>query len=123
MTIVIGAVVLLGGLGAVAALVLRGDHASSGGSAPRAARATATLEIRSQPAGAHVFVDGTPSGLRTPTTLTGLAAGSRVQVRLDKPGYEPVSEQVTLSDGQARMISLTLRESPAAPRDQEGSNQ
>ena len=76
---------------------------------------------RSQPPGAHVFVDGTPSGLRTPTVLTGLAAGSRVQVRLDKPGYEPVSEQVTLTDGQSRTISLTLRETPAAA--QEGSNQ
>jgi hypothetical protein len=68
-----------------------------------------------------VFVDGTPSGLRTPTVLTGLTAGSRVQVRLDKPGYEPVTEQVTLADGQARTISLTLRESPAPA--QQGSNQ
>ena len=32
-----------------------------------------------------------------------------MQVRLDKPGYEPVTEQVTLADGQARTISLTLR--------------
>ena len=79
------------------------------------------LEIRSQPPGAHVFVDGTPSGLRTPTVLTGLPAGRRVQVRLDKPGYEPVTEQVTLTDGQSRAISLTLRPAPAPTKDQ-GSN-
>jgi len=104
---------VLAGIGAVAAVALRGERSFSRAPAARAARAAASLEIRSQPPGAHVFVDGTPSGLRTPTVLTGLAAGSRVQVRLDKPGYEPVTEQVTLADGQARVISLTLRESPA----------
>jgi hypothetical protein len=114
-------VVLPGGFGAVGADPLRGEHSFSDAPAARPARATATLDIRSQPAGAHVFVDGTPTGLRTPTVLTGLVAGSRVQVRLDKPGYEPVTEQVTLVDGQARAISLTLKEAPAAP--QEGSNQ
>jgi len=103
----------------VAAVALRGERSFSQAPSTRAARAAASLEIRSQPPGAHVFVDGTPSGLRTPTVLTGLAPGSRVQVRLDKPGYEPVTEQVTLADGQARVISLTLRESPA-PQGQQG---
>jgi len=111
--IVLGVSLVLAGIGAVAAVALRGERSFSRAPAARAARAAASLEIRSQPPGAHVFVDGTPSGLRTPTVLTGLAAGSRVQVRLDKPGYEPVTEQVTLADGQARVISLTLRESPA----------
>jgi len=119
--IAIGVVIVLGGLGAVAAVALRGERSFTDAPAARPTRATATLDIRSQPSGAHVFVDGTPTGLRTPTVLTGLVAGSRVQVRLDKPGYEPVTEQVTLADGQARAISLTLKESPAAP--QEGSNQ
>jgi len=125
--IALGVGLLLGGIGAVAAVTLRGERSFSETPAPRAARATASLEIRSQPPGAHVFVDGTPSGLRTPTVLTGLSVGSRVQVRLDKPGYEPASEQVTLADGQARFISLTLRESPAAQRtgdeDKQGSHQ
>ena len=112
--IVLGVSLVLAGIGAVAAVALRGERSFSQAPSARAARAAASLEIRSQPPGAHVFVDGTPSGLRTPTVLTGLAAGSRVQVRLDKPGYEPVTEQVTLADGQARVISLTLRESPAA---------
>ena len=119
--IVLGVVLVLAGVGAVAVVALRGDRSFTGTPAARSTRATATLEIRSQPPGAHVFVDGTPSGLRTPTVLTGLSAGSRVQVRLDKPGYEPVTEQVTLADGQARTISLTLRESPAPA--QQGSNQ
>jgi serine/threonine-protein kinase len=119
--VVLGVVLVLGGIGAVAAVALRGERSFTDAPAARATHATATLEIRSQPSGAHVFVDGTPSGLRTPTVLTGLAAGSHVQVRLDKPGYEPVTEQVTLVDGQSRMISLTLRQSPV-PAEQ-GSNQ
>jgi serine/threonine-protein kinase len=119
--IVLGVALVLAGVGVVGVVALRGEHSFSDAPAPRAARATATLEIRSQPPGAHVFVDGTPSGLRTPTVLTGLAAGRRVQVRLDKPGYEPATEQVALADGQSRAISLTLRPSPAAATDQ-GSN-
>ena len=117
--IALGVVLVLGGIGAVAAVVLRGGHASSETPVATATRATATLEIRSEPPGAHVFVDGTPSGLRTPTVLTGLSAGKRVEVRLDKPGYEPATEQVTLADGQSRAISVNLKPAPAA---QEGSN-
>ena len=46
-----------------------------------AGRATATLEIQSRPAGRHIFVDGSPSGLRTPAGLpTGLSAGAGSQV-------------------------------------------
>jgi serine/threonine protein kinase len=117
--IVLGVVLVLGGIGAVAAVVLRGGHSSSEAPVATGTRATATLEIRSEPPGAHVFVDGTPSGLRTPTVLTGLSAGKRVEVRLDKPGYEPATEQVTLADGQSRAISVNLKPAPAA---QEGSN-
>jgi len=119
--IVIGVALVLAGIGAVAVVALRGERSFSEAPAARAARTTATLEIRSQPPGAHVFVDGTPSGLRTPTVLTGLPAGSRVHVRLDKPGYEPVTEQVTLADGQSRAISLTLRPAPAPTKDQGSS--
>jgi len=115
--IVLGVVLVLAGIGVVAAVALRGGGSLSGTPAATATRATATLEIRSEPPGAHVFVDGTPSGLRTPTVLTGLSAGKRVEVRLDKPGYEPATEQVTLADGQSRAISVNLKPAPA----QEGS--
>jgi serine/threonine protein kinase len=107
--IVLGVALVLGGVGVVAAVALRGERSFSDSPAPGASRATATLEIQSQPPGAHVFVDGSPSGMRTPATLRGLSAGSRVQIRLDKAGYEPVTEQVTLNQGQSRTLSLVLR--------------
>ena len=94
MPIVLGVGLVLAGIAAVAAVALRGERSSPDSSAGRAARATATLEIQSQPAGAHVFVDGSPSGLHTPAVLNGITAGSKVQVRLDKAGYEPATEQV-----------------------------
>jgi hypothetical protein len=107
--IVLGVGLVLAGLGVVAAVGLRGERSFSDSSATGVARAAATLELKSQPPGAHVFVDGSPSGLRTPAKLTGLAAGSRIQVRLDKSGYEPVTEQVTLAAGQTRTLSLVLK--------------
>jgi len=109
MPIVLGVGLVLAGIAAFAAVALRGERSSLDSSAGRAARATATLEIQSQPAGAHVFVDGSPSGLRTPAVLNGITAGSKVQVRLDKAGYEPATEQVTLVEGQKRTLSLVLR--------------
>jgi eukaryotic-like serine/threonine-protein kinase len=109
MPIVLGVGLVLTGIAAVAAVALRGERSSSDSPAGRAARATATLEIQSQPPGAHVFVDGSPSGLHTPAVLNGITAGSKVQVRLDKAGYEPATEQVTLVEGQKRTLSLVLR--------------
>jgi serine/threonine protein kinase len=110
--IILGVALVLGGVGVVGAVVLRGERSSSDAAAPRAARATATLEIRSEPAGAHILVDGSPSGLRTPATLTGLSVGITVRIGLDRPGYEPASEAVNLADARPRTISLTLKQAP-----------
>jgi len=120
LTIALGVGLLLAGVGVVGWVALRGEHSFSGTPpSSRAARATATLEIRSQPSGAHVFVDGSPSGLRTPATLTGLSLGIVVRVRLDKPGFEPASAQVQLTDTQPQIVSLTLKQ--ANDVDQQGS--
>jgi len=107
--IVLGVGLVLGGMAVVGAVALRGERSFSDAPAQRTGRATARLEIQSQPPGAHVFVDGSPSGLRTPAVLSGLSAGTRVQIRVDKAGYEPATEQVTLNEGQSRTISLVLR--------------
>jgi serine/threonine-protein kinase len=110
--IALGVALVLGGVAVVGAIALRGEHSFSETPASRTARATATLEIRSEPAGAHIFVDGSPSGLRTPATLTGLSAGITVRISLDKPGYETASEAINLASAGARSVSLRLK--PAA---------
>ena len=113
--IALGVGLVLGGVGVVAVVAFRGERSFSDAPERAAVRATATLEIRSDPPGAHVFIDGSPSGLRTPAVLTGLSAGSSVRVGLDKPGYEPITEQVKLADGQTRTVTLTLRRSVEDP--------
>jgi hypothetical protein len=60
---------------------------------------TGTITIRSRPAGAHVLVDGNPSGLVTPATVPGLKAGRAVEVRLDKTGYATASRRITVPPG------------------------
>jgi hypothetical protein len=88
-------------LGLVAAAGIA--FASLRGAAPPVATAepltAGTLTIRSKPAGAHVLVDGNPSGLTTPATLPGLKAGRTVEIRLDKAGYATTSRRLTVPGG------------------------
>jgi serine/threonine protein kinase len=103
-------VVMVTSLIAVVGLVVVGGVAWHGekSPAPASARAVATLDVQSQPPGASIFVDGSPTGLSTPAVLNGLPAGRAVMVRLDKPGYQPMSQQANLEAGQTRSLSFTL---------------
>jgi serine/threonine protein kinase len=71
-------------------------------------RSTGSLFIESQPRGADVFVDGTPSGLKTPAVLTGLKVGGTVQLRLDKEGFEPATEATRIEPGPRRTLTFHL---------------
>jgi hypothetical protein len=67
-----------------------------------------SIEVRSQPSGAHVFLDGADTGRTTPTTLTGLtstATGSKHAVGLDLAGYYTYGTVVTLYSTSARSAS------------------
>jgi serine/threonine-protein kinase len=89
------------GLVAAAGIAFASLRGTAG--APPAASAeptgAATLTIRSRPAGAHVLIDGNPSGLVTPASLPGLRAGRSVELRLDKAGYATVSRRVSVTAG------------------------
>ena len=105
----IGAVVLAVGLGIAATGKFSGKSGGAGGPAP-AGMAAAVLDVRSQPAGAHIFVDGSPSGLKTPAVLRSLPTSRGLEIRLDLPGYATATETVQLADGQTRLLSLVLRD-------------
>jgi serine/threonine-protein kinase len=65
------------------------------------------LDVRSQPAGAKVEIDGTYSGVTTPATFTLPAAPRRVRVSLD--GYQPVDVIApAVSPRQPAVLSLDL---------------
>ncbi len=73
--------------------------------------ADAAIEVRSEPAGARVLVDGTPRGV-TPIVVTGLTAG-RHEVQVAGP-FRAVTRTVTLAAGkQGRLIVTPALSSPA----------
>ncbi len=84
--------------------------------APAAAArpATGRIRVRSTPAQADVFLDGSRQGV-TPRDLGGLAFGSYT-VRVTRPGYQPVEREVTLAAGAADVrVTVTLQRSARPP--------
>jgi hypothetical protein len=72
---------------------------------PAVAR-TNRLNIRSEPSGALVTIDGRLSGA-TPTTVRALSPGTYV-VRVARPGHVPREERVTLASATVRTLSFEL---------------
>lgn len=73
------------------------------------------LMVSSDPLGAELKVNGEVKG-KTPQTLTGLKAG-KYTVTLNRAGYHPVSEQVTVKAGEEikKTYALGLIARPAEP--------
>jgi serine/threonine protein kinase len=77
---------------AIGGLAIGGAALLSRAGAPAAtplttAAALGSLDIRSDPQGAQILVDGSPSGRVTPAILSGLPVGRAVRVELSKDGY------------------------------------
>jgi len=68
--------------------------------APAGAPALGTVQVKSDPPGAAVTVDGQPRGV-TPIEVAGLSLGTH-DVKVELKGYEPRSGNVTLTTGAAR---------------------
>lgn len=69
--------------------------------------AAASLQIESTPPGAAVFVGGEPTGLKTPTTLTGITT-PQLELRLELAGHAPAIRSVTLTAGTVTPAKVTL---------------
>lgn len=82
------------------------------------ASATATLEVFSEPAGAHVYVDDEPLGRTSPDTgrlvKRDLVPG-RHRVRITLEGYEDLMHAVELSPGATATLHGPLARAAAAP--------
>ncbi|MEO8700530.1 MAG: serine/threonine-protein kinase [Kofleriaceae bacterium] len=97
--VMLALVMLLGIAGGVIYLV-RGDREPETVMVARPA-----LQLASDPAGAAITLDGEPTGLKTPATLT-LAAG-KVTIRLELAGYRAVTETIDLpASGLTRRVAL-----------------
>jgi serine/threonine-protein kinase len=93
-----------------AVLGLRGPGTVPAVSQPVSAPAS-SLEISSTPPGAQVLIDGDPSGLVTPAHVTGLGAGRKVEIRVDKPGYRSEKQITDVPASGSRALSFKLVES------------
>jgi len=65
------------------------------------------LELRSDPPGAKVYVDGKEKG-ETPSFLSNVRLGEHV-ILIVKEGYEPYEEQVKVIEGERKKISVSLK--------------
>jgi hypothetical protein len=74
---------------------------------PQMEAVSGTLLVKSEPEGAEVSINGVLHG-RTPVTIHGLPAGSRV-VRLELPGYERWSWAVTVRPNRSTPVSVKLQ--------------
>ena len=110
-----GKIVTLAGVAAAAVLGFAAVRASLGrrpaGPAAVVPASSGELLLRSQPGGAHILVDGEPSGRTTPSVLTGLAVGRQVEIRLEKPGFAPVSRHIEVQAGRSEPALVSLVES------------
>jgi serine/threonine-protein kinase len=66
------------------------------------------VDVRSTPEGATVFVDGEPTGLRTPVVLKGLAAGRRLRLRVEKPGFASQERELEVVGGSVEPHAFEL---------------
>jgi serine/threonine-protein kinase len=96
---------------AVAGWSLLGQRPSAPPGLPDSQAAlTGAVRLESQPPGAHVVVDGDPSGRQTPAVLDGLRAGRSLDVQLQLPGYQTVTRRIQVTPGPARVHRFTLVE-------------
>jgi len=72
---------------------------------------TVSLNVRSNPPGAIVIIDGFPTGERTPCRIDGLSPG-RHRILVSMPGYLPAEEVITIPEGSRTggVITCTLKE-------------
>jgi serine/threonine-protein kinase len=106
--VVVGSLVALAGLGVVGAVAMRGASLRAGTPSSATTQSTTSLDLRSEPAGASIFVDGRPTGLKTPAVMEGLPVGQTVKLRLDLGGYAVASKETTLAAGQPQTLSFAL---------------
>jgi hypothetical protein len=103
-----GALLALAGV-LVACIAAGLGHAllRSTGEQALAAVPQSALQIDSSPQGAAVFLGSEPTGLKTPTTLTGITM-NQLLIRLELPGHAPAIEQVDVPAGSTTTKQITL---------------
>jgi hypothetical protein len=74
---------------------------------------TGSLDVRSSPSGASIYIDGVYKGV-TPKVISGLSAGSH-QAKVTKSGYNDYTRTTSVTAGKTTPVSATLSSIPRAP--------
>src|SRR5208337_4759909 len=80
---------------------------------------TGSINVKSNPAGAMVYVNGAQKGF-TPMTISGLSPGS-VGLKVVHDGYEMVEDAVKIEAGKEETLNYTLARVAAAPPRESGT--
>ena len=96
------AAVMLAGIVAGLTYTMRNEHKQA------AKQVSASVEVDSAPSGAAIFVAGEPTGLKTPTTLTGITS-KRLAIRLELANYAPVTRNIDVRAGSTVSTYVTLK--------------
>ncbi|HEY0713743.1 MAG TPA: serine/threonine-protein kinase, partial [Polyangia bacterium] len=96
------------GLGVIAVVVRTLTDAQAVAPTAAVMPKSGDLELKSEPPGAHILIDGEPTGLTTPAVLRNLRAGRSFEIRLDKPGYQTVIQKVEVGAGAPSARSFGL---------------
>jgi len=65
------------------------------------------IKVTSTPPGAKILLDGVNTGKMTPQTLPNISAGTHI-VKVEKSGYDPEEQTVTVAAGQTVNVTFTL---------------
>lgn len=74
----------------------------------KAPRGLGKLAVQSEPAGALVFLNGEPTGLRTPTELKAIPVGEQLEVRVEMTGFQSQQRRLSLEAAQPGTLSFLL---------------
>jgi serine/threonine protein kinase len=106
-TVLAACAVLAVGLLLILAMSSESALPGAGGGSASADR-SGRVEVRSTPEGAAVFVDGEPTGLRTPVVLKGLAPGRIIHLRVEKGGFASQEQPIEIAPGATETRSFEL---------------
>jgi hypothetical protein len=109
LTLAIGSIVIGGA-------VVLGRLAAPTSESAAVAPALGSVEVRSEPPGALIFIDGSPSGLVTPATLSALPVARPLRIQLSKDGYRPAALTVTPEASPTRPQVVKLLQTSAILR-------
>ncbi|HVE85574.1 MAG TPA: serine/threonine-protein kinase, partial [Myxococcales bacterium] len=80
---------------------------------PPAAKVEGAVQVDSDPAGARILLDGSPTGLVSPATITPVSFGQEHKLRLERDGFQPKEIAFTLTEQMAqKAVSASLMPVP-----------